>query len=219
MPETHVCQDSLLLSLVVCVCVLVAQSCLTLCDPVNCSLPGSSVHGVVQARILEWVTIAFSRGSAQPRDRTQVSCIAGRFFIVWAANYISFIGMADAAGHLSVSIFPLFLICTTQILLEAAMQLTEMCAQTFLQLSVAMWPSSRQWGEWQSSAGHSFSRKNTRPWEKALSSLLSALPLFPIWMINAMFISGFWLPVKKITPSACFNYCTCISIICSQIPS
>ena len=53
--------------------VLVAQSCLTLCDPMNCSLPGSSVQGILQARILEWVAMASSRGSFQPRDRTQVS--------------------------------------------------------------------------------------------------------------------------------------------------
>ena len=58
----------------------VAQSCPTLCDPVDCSLPGSSVHGILQARILEWVAISFSRGSSRPRDRTQVSHIAGRRF-------------------------------------------------------------------------------------------------------------------------------------------
>ena len=57
----------------------VTQSCLTLCDPMDCSPPGS-VHGILQARILEWVAISFSRGSSQPRDRTQVSRIAGRFF-------------------------------------------------------------------------------------------------------------------------------------------
>ena len=56
-----------------------AQSCLTLCNPMDCSPPGSSVHGILQARILEWV-IPFSRGSSQSRDRNQVSCIAGRFF-------------------------------------------------------------------------------------------------------------------------------------------
>ena len=63
---------------------LVAQSCLTLWDPVNCSLPGSSVHGIIQARILEWVAIPFSRGSSQPRDWTQVSYTAGRFFTIWS---------------------------------------------------------------------------------------------------------------------------------------
>ena len=59
---------------------LVAQSCLTLYDPRNCSLSGASVHGILQARVLEWVAIPLSRGSSQPRDWTQVSCIAGRFF-------------------------------------------------------------------------------------------------------------------------------------------
>ena len=58
----------------------VAQSCPTLCDPVDCSLPGSSVHGILQARMLEGVAFPFSRGSSRPRDQTQVSCIAGRFF-------------------------------------------------------------------------------------------------------------------------------------------
>ena len=51
---------------------LVTQSCPTLCDPVDLSLPGSSVHGVLHARILEWVAMPFARGSSQPRDRTQV---------------------------------------------------------------------------------------------------------------------------------------------------
>ena len=50
-----------------CYC-LVAQSCLTLCDPMDCSLPGSSVHGILQARTLEWVAFSFSRGSSRPKD-------------------------------------------------------------------------------------------------------------------------------------------------------
>jgi len=62
--------------------VLVTQSCLTLYNPMDCSPPGSSVHGILQARILEWVAIPFSRGSSQPRDRTQVSHTAGRFFTI-----------------------------------------------------------------------------------------------------------------------------------------
>ena len=53
--------------------VLVAKSCLTLCNPMDCSLPGSSVHGISQSRILEWVAISFSRGSSQLRDGTSVS--------------------------------------------------------------------------------------------------------------------------------------------------
>ena len=63
--------------------VLVAESCLTLCNPVDCSPLGSPVHGVLQARTLEWTAISFSRGSFQPRDWTWVSCIEGRFFL-WA---------------------------------------------------------------------------------------------------------------------------------------
>ena len=64
-----------------CVCVLVTQSCATLCDPINCSLPGSPVLGIFQARILEWVVIPFSSGSSQPSDLTCVSYIAGGFII------------------------------------------------------------------------------------------------------------------------------------------
>ena len=62
-----------------CVC-MHAQSCLTLCDPMDSSPPGSSVHGIVQARILEWVAFSLSRGSSWPRDQTCISCAAGRFF-------------------------------------------------------------------------------------------------------------------------------------------
>ena len=65
---------------------LVAQSCPTLCDPMDCSPPGSSLYEIFQARILEWIAISFSRGPSQPRDRTQVSCIAGRCFTDWATR-------------------------------------------------------------------------------------------------------------------------------------
>ena len=62
----------------------VSQLCLTLCGPMDCSPPGSSVHGIFQARILEWVAISFSRGFSRPRDGSQVSSIAGRRFTIWA---------------------------------------------------------------------------------------------------------------------------------------
>ena len=68
-----------------CVCAKLLQSCLTLCDPMDCSLPGSSVHRVLQARILEWVAVPSSRGSSQFRDQTRisyVSYIAGGFFTI-----------------------------------------------------------------------------------------------------------------------------------------
>ena len=66
----------------------VTQSCPTLCNPMDCSLPGSSLHGILQARVLEWVAISFSRGSSQLRDWTQVSLIPGRCFNLWAAREV-----------------------------------------------------------------------------------------------------------------------------------
>ena len=79
-----------------CVCVKkeseVAQLCPTLCTPVDCSLPSSSVHGILQARILERVSISFSRGSSRPRDWTWVFWIAGRHFTVWATREAIYVG-------------------------------------------------------------------------------------------------------------------------------
>ena len=69
-------------------CVLLAQSCQTLCNPKDCSPPGSSVHGLLQAGILVWDAIPFFRGSSQLRDGNQVSCIAGRFFTIRATGKV-----------------------------------------------------------------------------------------------------------------------------------
>ena len=66
----------------------VAQLCSTLCDPMDCSLPGSSVHGIFQAMVLEWIAISFSRRSSQPRDRTWVSRTVDRRFTIWATREI-----------------------------------------------------------------------------------------------------------------------------------
>ena len=60
----------------------VVQSCPTLCDPMDCSLPGSSVHGIFQAIVLEWIASSFSRGSSQSRDQTRVSRIVDRHFTI-----------------------------------------------------------------------------------------------------------------------------------------
>ena len=68
----------------------IPQLCPTLWDSMDCSLPGSSVHGILQARTLEWVAIPVSRGSSQPRDQTWVSYIEGRFFTVWATRRAQF---------------------------------------------------------------------------------------------------------------------------------
>ena len=95
----------------VCVCVCactraVVQSHQTLCDPMNCSLPGSSVHGVSLARILEWGDISSSRGSSRLKDRTCISCSAGEFFTTgatWEAmmrlsNINNVSGYSDSSG-------------------------------------------------------------------------------------------------------------------------
>ena len=68
--------------------VLVTKSCTTLCNSMDCSPPGSSIYGILQARILEWAAIPFSRGFSWPRDQTWVSHTTGRFFIVWATRKV-----------------------------------------------------------------------------------------------------------------------------------
>ena len=80
---------------------LVVQSCRTLCNPMNCSLPDSSVHGILQARILEWIAIPFSRGSSWPKNWTWVSCIVCRFFTVWATREVP-LGNQIKPKHLCV---------------------------------------------------------------------------------------------------------------------
>ena len=76
----------------------VSQSCPTFCDPMDCSLPGSSVYGIFQARVLEWVAISFSRGSSWPRDRTRISRIVGRCFTVWATSILACIKYCNIRG-------------------------------------------------------------------------------------------------------------------------
>ena len=74
-----------------CMCTKLLQSCLTLCDPMDCSLPHSSVHGILQARILEWVAMSSSRGRSWPRNGTLISCISCipvRLFIHWPTSEV-----------------------------------------------------------------------------------------------------------------------------------
>ena len=75
------------------ICARSLQSCPTLCNPMDCSLPGSSVHGILQVRILEWIVMSSSRGSSRPRDWTRVPCLAGEFF-AWTP------GVGDGQGGL-----------------------------------------------------------------------------------------------------------------------
>ena len=78
---------------------LVGKWCPALCDPMDCSLPGFSVRGIFQARVLEWVVISFSRGSAWPRNRIQVSCTAGRFFFFYRLSYQGILSIILMAGE------------------------------------------------------------------------------------------------------------------------
>ena len=70
-----------------CCCCLATKSCPAFCNPLDCNPPGSSVHGILQARILEWVAISFSRGSSWPRDGSQVSYIGRQIFYHWATRF------------------------------------------------------------------------------------------------------------------------------------
>ena len=83
-------------------CILGALSPPTLCDPMDCSSPGCSVRGILQARMLEWVAISFPRGSSQPRDGTLVSHIAGRLFTIWATREVLIreLQISNRATHL-----------------------------------------------------------------------------------------------------------------------
>ena len=86
---------------------LVVYSHPTLCDTMDGSLPDSSVHGIPQARILEGVAIPFSRGSSQHRDQTQVSCIVGRHFTVWATREVTGMYLVyDLAAAKSLQLCP-----------------------------------------------------------------------------------------------------------------
>ena len=85
----------------------VIQSCPTLCNPMGWSLPGSSVHGILQARVLEWVAISFSRGSSWPRDRTQVSCIVSRRYTIWATSINKFFPISLASRMVMWPVWPI----------------------------------------------------------------------------------------------------------------
>ena len=84
-PSIEICQMFFIIrSVCVCVCVWSCFSRVCLCNLMSCSLQGSSVHGILQARTLEWLVISFSRRSTRHMDRTRVPCIAGKFFTIWA---------------------------------------------------------------------------------------------------------------------------------------
>ena len=119
--------------------VSITQSCPTLCGSMDYSPPGSSIHGILQARILEWVAIPFCRGSSWPRDRTQVSCIGVRFFTIWATrealwSYFAFtINSSSVLGEGFGQLFGVYSALPSPIagLLAIALDLTPSVSSTF----------------------------------------------------------------------------------------
>ena len=94
-----------------------AQSCLSLCDPMDCSPPGSSVHVISQTRILEWVAISFSKGSSPPRDQTWVSCLPGGFFTNWAIREAHWnLRLVQMTGQVSTWVCVRWSFCESELL-------------------------------------------------------------------------------------------------------
>ena len=143
--------------------VLVPQSYPILCDRMDCSPPGSSVHGMLQARILECVAISFSRGSSWPRDWTLVSCIAGRFFTIWATRE----GGANQVGTLQLD-------GGTEIATET---LTSCSGLQIMSFQLLSWVSSAQ-----RSGGKTYFTETTRRNQSAV---------FAVWMTENLLRSLF----------------------------
>jgi len=134
----------------VCVCVCVRtharllQSCLTLCYPMDCSPPGSTVHRILQARIVEWIAIPFSRGSSRPRDWTQVSyrsCIVRLVLYHW-----HHLGSYWTRGHPKWPYLDL-IICKDYFQMQAHPQILEVRTVTFCR-GTQFNPWEVKWGEW-----------------------------------------------------------------------
>ena len=133
----------------VCVCVKVTQLCLTLCNPMDCSLAGSSVHGILQERRLEWVPVPFSRGSSEPRDQTQDSCISGRFLTFWAMAWVPMPVSMPSARALEKVLWNVFIFFSS--LLFSRVNLSTSVIQPYQLSCPAAWNmispvSSGSWG-------------------------------------------------------------------------
>ena len=134
--------------------VLVAELCLTLWDPIDCSPPGSSVHGVLQARTLEWVAIPFSRGSSWPRDQTQVSCTAGRFLTLWSTrkaqgtlHTVKELGFNGGGAHIQTPLLlkEMMLMGTLALAMAGVLE-ANLCFSNYKQQPIYL--ESQKWPEW-----------------------------------------------------------------------
>ena len=106
--------------------VLVAQYSPTLCDPMDCSPSGFSAHGILQARILEWVAISFFRGSSPPRDQSLFSCISGRFFTIWVTREAQFSSLQFSYSVVSDSATPWTIACQASLSINNSQSLLKL---------------------------------------------------------------------------------------------
>ena len=121
-----------------------AQSYPTLWDPMDCSPPGSSVHGIFQVRVLKWVAISFSRGSSLPRNRTWVSCIVGRHFTVWATREILHYTVLECKSRKSRDTWSNSKFgCGVQN--ETGQRLTEFCQENTLVIANILFQLPKRW--------------------------------------------------------------------------
>ena len=151
--------------------VLVAQSCPILCDPMDGSPQCSSVHGILQARILEWVAIPFFRGSSWPRDRTQVSCVAGKLFTIWAtreAHTVSVLSvlLSSQTPFLKYKyVYTLPILEGTAYILRSLEHYFEDCVWAGQALVLGLWRLWEWWWGWRFKETIILSRKGMRRWD------------------------------------------------------
>ena len=129
---------------------IVPQLCPTLCDPMDCSLPGSSVHGIFQAIVLEWIAISFSSGTSQPRDGTQVSCIVDRCFTIWATREVQQIYIHLITTGIQMKILARCKVAFWKMKLHMICFLLMLIKRPFLYLSIISKTKETLWEVWMS---------------------------------------------------------------------
>ena len=169
---------------------LAALSHPTLCDPMDCSPSGSFVHGILQARIVEWVAMPSSRGSSQPRDQTHVSSIAGRFFIIWATRE-------------APKVFGLCRIITIAII-----TLPTMGPGTLNVFSNYHTTVSRNWG---SKVMHKQQRRGKSEFQTLVAAIKTHIHSTKLW---CPYYKKLWSPE---TLSSGYSFCTCLNKITGDL--
>ena len=183
------------------VCVLIAQLCLTLCDPMDCRLPGYSVHGILRARILEWVATSFSRGSSKPRDWTQVACIAGGCFNICATReawYLNMYWYFRFRFHISERVFSELLFYCDKIYIWLCWILQHSESFSCDTWDLVPWPGIKPWSPLLGAC-----RLQASPMWASIYSKICILTVFcnchPPSLISELFIILNWnsVPIKQ----------------------